>query len=68
MIPKEVQQALDETGLPYTIEEGTRHLKIKVAGHLVGVLPHKIRNQGGRGQRNVIAQIRRAGNAIHRCS
>jgi hypothetical protein len=61
MIPKEVEQALEETGLPWEIEEGSRHRKIKVAGRLVGILPHKARGQGGRGQRNVIAQIRRAG-------
>lgn len=61
-LPKQVQRALDDTGLPYAVEAGKRHRKIKVGGRLVGVLPMNGCDAGNdRACKNVVAQIRRAG-------
>ena len=41
-IPNEIQVALDEVtaaGLQYTIEEGSKHFKVRVAGKLAAILP-----------------------------
>lgn len=59
-VPPEVRSALEAKGQPWSIEEGKRHQKIKINGRLVGILPRKPVDQGGRAQKNVIAQIRRA--------
>jgi len=59
--PDAVIEALEATGLPYSIEPGTRHRKSIVGGRLAGILPHG----AGRGapstrtMLNTIAQIRR---------
>lgn len=61
-LPKQVQQALDDTGLPYAVEPGKRHRKIRVEGRLVGILPmHTHDADNGRACKNIVAQIRRAG-------
>jgi hypothetical protein len=62
-LPDAVQQALTDTGLPYQIEQGAKHLKIVVADHLVGILPLKGGDERGRGHLNIVAQIRRAARA-----
>lgn len=54
-----VVRALGETGLPWDIEQGRGHLKIKLAGHLVGVMTAGSKPAGQRAERNVISQIRR---------
>ncbi len=61
-INAEVKCELDKTGLPYEIEQGKRHLKIKVAGRLVGILPRDGKTSGGdqRSMKNLVSQIRRA--------
>lgn len=59
-LPAEVREALEAKGRPWLIEEGRRHQKIKIDGRLVGILPKKPVGSGGRAQKNVIAQIRRA--------
>lgn len=59
-VPKDVLAALEAKGRPWEIVEGGRHQKIKIEGRLVGVLPKKSNNEGGRARKNVIAQIRRA--------
>jgi hypothetical protein len=59
-----VMKALDETGLPWHIEQGHGHKKIRLCGRLVGVIGH---NQTGAGKReiaNVVAQIRRAAREV----
>ena len=58
---KQIRADLDATGLPYALERGTRHLKIKLMGHLVGIIPMKGRDNVGdrRTYLNVRAQIRR---------
>lgn len=58
---RQMRADLEATGLPYTIETGSRHRKIKILGHLVGILPMKgVDNRGDRrAYLNVRAQIRR---------
>jgi len=54
-----VVKALEETGLPWDIEQGRGHLKIKLSGHLVGVMTAGSKPAGPRSERNLISQIRR---------
>lgn len=59
-----VMKALYETGLPWQIEHGHGHKKIRLCGRLVGVMGQ---NQTGAGHReimNVIGQIKRAAKEI----
>lgn len=58
--PSALKAALDETGLPYEIERGGRHAKIKLAGRLVGILPKGSGNEAhSRSLMNTISQVRR---------
>lgn len=52
-------RALEETGLPFDIESGHGHMKIKLAGHLVGVMRSNKDGRDPRAEKNVISQIRR---------
>lgn len=63
-LPEDIQQALTDTGLPYEVRPGTKHLKIFLRDHLVGIFPKSGRHSHeGRGSLNIIAQIRRAARA-----
>jgi len=61
-IPNEIRAALEQCGHPYSLERGSRHIKIKVAGVLAGILPlgGKANSSDKRSTKNTIAQIRRA--------
>ena len=63
---KQIRADLDATGLPYTLERGTRHLKIKLCGYLVGIIPMKGKDNVGdrRTYLNVRSQIRRKAKEI----
>lgn len=54
-----VLRALDETGLPWQIEHGKTHRKIKLCGHLVGVICGSKERADRRAELNVIHQIKR---------
>ena len=54
-----VVQALEATGLPWEIESGNGHAKIKMCGHLVGVMNVKKNGHHERAEKNVIGQIKR---------
>ncbi len=57
----DVEAWLRETGLSWDIESGGKHLKVKLAGRLVGIFPRDCRTGGGtRARLNIRAQIRRA--------
>lgn len=59
-VPAKIQAALDETGLPYEIESGKRHRKIRLNGRFVGVVPHsKGSSDCRRAELNIVSQIRR---------
>lgn len=55
-----VEGWLKETGLPYSIEKGSRHRKIKPAGRLVGIYPMGGKGDHKRAALNIRSQIRRA--------
>ena len=68
-IPPTLLKALDETGLPYDFEMGTRHIKVRLAGVFVGIIPKgKTSTSEGMGQsfalKNSVAQVRRAAKKI----
>lgn len=62
-IPREVQAELDGCGQPWSLERGSRHLKIIVGGRFVGIMPAngKINESNRRATLNIAAQIKRAG-------
>lgn len=59
-----VLRALDETGLPWQVETGKGHKKIRLCGKLVGVMHTSERGVTQREMANVVAQIRRAAREI----
>ena len=62
-VPKEIEYELNATGLPWDVELGGKHVKIKLAGRLVGILPlngRNIQQTNSVPMKNTIAQIRRA--------
>jgi hypothetical protein len=60
-VPKILRDELDASGLPWTVEPGTKHGKLLLAGQFVGVIPRNARkdSQGGRGGLNVRSEIRK---------
>lgn len=60
-LPQAMREALDQTGLPWMVEAGKKHNKVKLAGRLVAVYPHgKEQTAYKRALLNSISQIRRA--------
>ena len=62
-LPKEVKRALDDTGLPWKVEKGTKHYKIKLAGRMVGILPLNLKARHGYTNhtiKNTVGQIKRS--------
>lgn len=62
--PKRVVQELESTGLDYNLEQGTKHLQIRICGRFVGIIPTNCKATEGRAMLNVISQIRRAAKEI----
>lgn len=62
----EIVAALEATGKPYEIVKGKRHLKLKLDGKMVGILPSKGSgcDRDRRSLLNVISQIKRAARGI----
>lgn len=59
-MPEELREALDQTGLPWELERGKKHNKVKLAGRLVAVYPHgKAQDAYRRALLNTITQVRR---------
>lgn len=59
-LPTEIAKALEATGLPWEIREGTKHRKIIIAGRFVTTLPHGKCKVMDRKTKNVVGHIRRA--------
>lgn len=66
VVPGPVRDALEETRLPWEIELGGKHRKIKLGGRLVGILPKgkKMQDAHDRTIKNTVAQIRRTAREI----
>lgn len=43
MFDAKLEAALNETGLPWEIEPGAKHHKIRLKGRLAGIISHKVR-------------------------
>jgi hypothetical protein len=65
-LPTEIREALDETGIRWSIENGTRHYHLLLGGRLTGILPRTRTGLEGsqRSCKNMIANIRRTAMAI----
>jgi len=60
-LPPAIEQALNATGKPWEIAQGKRHLKIKLEGRMVGILPLSgFQTTDMRCVKNTISQIKRA--------
>ena len=57
---EQILAEIKASGVPYVIENGTKHFKIHIAGRFVGILPRKKHSGGQRAILNVRAQVRRA--------
>lgn len=61
MVPSVIEDALVATGLPWSLEPGKKHIHIRLAGRLVGILP-KGRKKGdflsNRANLNIVSQVR----------
>ncbi len=64
-LPAKIEAALEETGLPWSVERGGKHHKLRVAGRLAGVLPY---GSGAetyqRTLLNTVSQIRRVAREV----
>jgi hypothetical protein len=66
-LPSEITVALDATGLPWAMEKGGKHYKIRVAGRLAGVYPRGKHSEcDRRAVLNTVTQIRRIAKEIKR--
>ena len=60
---KEICDALEATGLGWTSENGKKHVKLYLGGHLIGVLPHSKGKSNSAAQRQVKNMVRRIARA-----
>lgn len=69
-LPDYIVAALDATDMPYTVEVGGKHAKVRIDGHLVLVVSHGGSGSGrgghARERKNCEGNIRRAAAAIRR--
>ena len=58
---KQIEGELDATGLPWSFDRGTKHIKVVLGGTLVGILPRgkTIKDGDSRAFMNLRSQIRR---------
>jgi hypothetical protein len=65
-VPDVVREALEATGLPWSLETGSKHTKIKLHGRLVGILNRTERDvgRGRKAQLNTVRQIKAAAREI----
>ena len=58
-MPERLREALDNTGLPWEVEDGSKHYKVKLCGRLVAVYPlGRGRDADKRALLNTISQVR----------
>jgi hypothetical protein len=63
-IPDRLRRELDGTGLPWTVEHGTRHNIIRLDGRFAGICHGKSKDGRDRAEKNHCADIRRLAKAI----
>lgn len=67
-LPREVAKALAETlkDVPWEVKPGSKHCKIVVDGHMVGIAPDAKGRDVGRHLKNLLAQCKRAAEVYRR--
>lgn len=65
-LPPDIEAALNNTGLNWTVEDGRRHRHIRIEGFLVTVISKNMRKtpRGDQGNRQMICHITRRGKEI----
>jgi hypothetical protein len=59
-IDPKVKKTLNDTGLPWEVETGSKHFKVRLQGRLVGIFPHGKRTDGSQhANANLLANIKR---------
>lgn len=58
-IDPRLRRLLDDSGLPWDLELGKKHMKLTVQGRLAGVLPYTRQREGGRTADNLLSAVRR---------
>lgn len=61
-LPREIESALEASGLPWELAHGKKHIQVRLAGRFVGILPKtgKFSDGDRRPTLNIAAQIKRA--------
>jgi hypothetical protein len=60
-----IEAALGQTGLPWSLERGGKHHKLRVAGRLAGILPRSGHSETDqRAVLNTVTQIRRVAREV----
>lgn len=55
-----IAKVLEDTGLPWSIEQGSKHRQLRLGGRLAAILHHgKNASSDSRTIKNTVAQIRR---------
>jgi hypothetical protein len=64
-LDRRIREALEETGLPWLLEPGKGHLKLRVGGRLAGIISTSSKCEGAqRNALNTVSQIRRVARSI----
>jgi hypothetical protein len=59
-LDSKVKQALNDTGIPWEIEAGSKHFKVRLGGRLAGVYPHGKKTEASQhANANLMANIKR---------
>ena len=59
-IGNKMRRALEESGVPWNLKEGAKHVKVFVAGQLCAVVPRSLRDARRFGGDNALAAVKRA--------
>lgn len=61
-LPSELLSELEASGIPWELEKGKKHYKLRVGGRMAGILPlnGRIQTTNAVPLKNTIAQVRRA--------
>lgn len=59
-IPAQLEETLNATGIPWTLEQGGKHQKVKLGGRLVAIVPNgREQTTHKRSLLNAVTQVRR---------
>ena len=61
-VPPDARELLDESGVEWTVQSGSRHFKLIIDGKFAAIIPHSkpASRVASRAHRNMLAHIRRA--------